>query len=90
MQKHLSAVKKNQVSLRNNLHNKAYKSLIRTSVKKFVLSLNNDINKSVSYLSIVYSKLDKAVKRKIIHKNKAARKKSLLNKMLKQKLKSIQ
>lgn len=87
MSKNLSAVKRDQVSLRNNIRNRNYKSAIKTLSKKMTLPYNSldviDYNQMSLLLSQVYSKIDKAVKRGIISKNSAARKKSLLASKLK-------
>lgn len=83
MAKNLSAVKRDQISLRNNIRNKNYKSTIKTLIKKIILqinSLNNIEDKKISLaISEVYSKIDKAVKRGIISKNSGARKKSMIS-----------
>nr|QCI05718.1 ribosomal protein S20 [Cryptopleura ramosa] len=82
MQKNLSVLKKNRITLRNRYLNKKYKSGIKISVKKLLISIKNAEN-IVENLSIVYKKIDKAVKKGVIHKNTAARKKSRLVKMIK-------
>ena len=41
MSKNLSAIKRVQVSLRNNLRNRNYKSSIKTIMKKTLLQINN-------------------------------------------------
>lgn len=83
MNKNLSAVKREQVSLRNNIRNRHYKSTIKTLIKKTLLEINNvdsiDYQKVCSLVSKTYSKIDKAVKKGIIAKNNAARKKSILS-----------
>nr|QCI04109.1 ribosomal protein S20 [Antithamnionella ternifolia] len=90
MSKNLSAIKKNKIASRNRLRNKIYKSSIKTWTKKYLLSLDvineSNIDSSMNNLSIVYQKIDKAVKRGILHKNKGARKKSALVKAMKAKL----
>ena len=81
-----SAVKRINVTKRNNLRNKQYKSNIKTFTKKYLVALNtyksepNDLNLEVAIknLNIVYSKLDKATKANVLNKNTAARKKSAL------------
>nr|QCI05323.1 ribosomal protein S20 [Compsothamnion thuyoides] len=84
MRKNLSAIKKNQLSLRNRSRNKIYKSAIKNSIKKFILNINQSNVENIMHdLSIVYKKIDKAVKKGVIHKNMAARKKSRLCKILK-------
>nr|QCI08233.1 ribosomal protein S20 [Pterothamnion crispum] len=90
MSKNLSAIKKNNIALRNRLRNKIYKSSVKTWTKKYLLSLDikedNDIKDASKYLSIVYQKIDKAVKRGVLHKNNGARKKSALAKAMNTKL----
>lgn len=82
MRKNLSAVKKNQVAVRNRLRNKIYKSSIKTWTKKYINNLNLiDSEDLLNSLGVVYQKIDKAVKRGVLHKNKAARKKSKLAKI---------
>ena len=87
-----SAIKRIQIGERNRLRNKAYKSAVRTLVKKF----NNAVKSYASeptpekmaevqqMMSAAYSKIDKAVKRKVLHRNNGARKKARLAKALKQ------
>nr|YP_009391856.1 ribosomal protein S20 [Acrosorium ciliolatum]ARW60000.1 ribosomal protein S20 [Acrosorium ciliolatum] len=87
MQKNLSALKKTKITLRNRCLNRKYKSSIKTSIKKFLFSIKKSEN-SLENLSMVYKKIDKAVKRGVIHKNMAARKKSRLVKMIKFELNS--
>ena len=82
MRKNLSAVKKNQVAVRNRLRNKIYKSSIKTLTKKYINNVNMiDSGNVLHSLGDIYKKIDKAVKRGVLHKNKAARKKSKLAKM---------
>ncbi|NEO96840.1 MAG: 30S ribosomal protein S20 [Moorea sp. SIO3G5] len=88
MSKNVSAIKKKKIANRNRLRNKIYKSSIKTWTKKFLLSLDtineSNINDSINNLSIIYQKIDKAVKRGVLHKNKGARKKSILAKTMKE------
>ena len=87
MPKNLSAIKKTQISLRNRKRNRIYKSNIKTLVKKYLLSINNlndsNCNDALLNLALVYSTIDKAVKRGVLHKNNGARKKSLLAHVMK-------
>ena len=79
-----SAVKRIDITKRNTLKNKQYKSMVKTFSKKYLKSLaeyknnpNEDNFKIVlENLNILYSKLDKATKAKVLHRNTAARKKS--------------
>lgn len=87
MNKNLSAIKRVQTAERNRLHNKYYKSTIKTLIKKTLDNLNNidsiDAQQANSLVSQAYSKIDKAVKTGVLPKNSAARKKSKLSKKLK-------
>nr|YP_010986187.1 ribosomal protein S20 [Polyopes affinis]WOL37105.1 ribosomal protein S20 [Polyopes affinis] len=85
MPKNLSVLKKTRVSLRNRATNKMYRSAIKTLTKKYILSLeqSQDISIYTSNLSAVYQKIDKAVKKGILHKNTASRKKALLASLIK-------
>lgn len=86
MTKNLSAAKRVQIASRNNQSNKKYKSVIKTMAKKILAEIkttsnrasDSDKSKLKLLVSQAYSKLDKAVKKGVIHKNSAARKKSRL------------
>lgn len=85
-----SAIKRIRTAERNRLRNKAYKSAVRTLMKKYLNAVDrytaepNPENLSVAQqaMSAAYSKIDKAVKRKVLHKNNGARKKARLAKHL--------
>jgi small subunit ribosomal protein S20 len=88
MAKNLSVMKRIAVAERNRCRNKVYKSTIKTLTRKYLLSINGsttteDYQKLQSSLSIIYSKIDKAVKRGVFHQNNGARKKAFLAKALK-------
>ncbi len=89
-----SAKKRIKVNKRNNIQNKAYKSLIKY-YEKLHLNLLKDYKNSDEFvagaaipenvrqkfltsLALVVSRIDKAVKKKVIHKNTATRKKNNL------------
>lgn len=85
-----SALKRIEFAERNRLQNKSYKSAIKTLMKKTFQSVEayasdpnpeklDTINTS---MAAAFSKIDKAVKCKVIHKNNAARKKARLAKAL--------
>ena len=82
-----SAEKRIEVNKRNQLRNKAYKSTIRTIYKKCLIAINStdedNMDSVNSLISLSYSKLDKAVQKKMMHKNAAASKKATLAKALK-------
>jgi len=95
MSKNLSAVKKVQIASRNRLRNKKYKFFIKKSIKKYLLDIKNTNidtinfnNNNLNNLSIVYQKIDKAIKRKVLHKNQGARKKARLAQIMKSQLRS--
>lgn len=88
-----SAIKRVQVAERNRLRNKAYKSSVKTLMKKYFAAVDTyAANPSDALLQDVqakmadaYSKIDKAVKRGVLHPNNGARKKSRLAQELKRK-----
>lgn len=76
-----SAKKRILIAEKNRVRNVAFKTSIKTAVKK-VLELANGENKDAlnASLSKAYQLCDKAVSKGILHKNTAARKKSRLTK----------
>ena len=87
-----SALKRIQIAERNRLRNKSYKSEIKTLTKKFFSAVqthqsdpSTETMEGVQVsMSAAYSKIDKAVKRKVLHRNNGARKKARLAKALKE------
>ncbi|MBF2016590.1 MAG: 30S ribosomal protein S20 [Rivularia sp. T60_A2020_040] len=85
-----SALKRVLVAERNRLRNKTYKSALRTLMKKYFTALDTYVAEPTPELkqevllkmSAAYSKIDKAVKRGVLHENNGARKKSRLAKRL--------
>lgn len=85
-----SAIKRIQVAERNRLRNKAYKSAVKTLMKKSFQAIEDYGTKPspegmelVEHsMSAAYSKIDKAVKRKVLHRNNGARKKARLARAL--------
>lgn len=81
-----SAIKRIKTTKRNTLENKRYSTMVKTSIKNFHKSIeaykqnpNPTTLLTVSnFLSLAYSKIDKAAKKKVLHKGTAARKKSRL------------
>lgn len=88
-----SALKRIRVSERNRLRNKAYKSAVKTLTKRYheaVAAAEADPSEENSKLvqerlSAAYSKIDKAVKRGVLHRNAGARRKSRLANAIKTK-----
>jgi small subunit ribosomal protein S20 len=86
-----SAEKRIKINERNRLQNRFYKSSVRTLIKRFFKNLElykvtqtveNKENVTKS-LSSIYSLIDKGTKKKVFHKNAAARKKAKLAAYLK-------
>ncbi|MGB3653188.1 MAG: 30S ribosomal protein S20 [Rivularia sp. (in: cyanobacteria)] len=85
-----SALKRVLVAERNRLRNKSYKSALRTLMKKYFTTLDRytaepseELKKEVlDNMSAAYQKIDKAVKRGVLHRNNGARQKSRLAKKL--------
>ena len=74
-----SAIKRVLVAKRNEERNVAFKSSIKTAVKKALALANGEDKEALNKaLSKVYQSCDKAVSKGILHKNTAARKKSRL------------
>ena len=89
-----SSKKRIKINRRNNIQNNAYKSLIKYYEKihlnlikeyknsnEYIVgqSIPEDIKKKLlASLALVVSGIDKAVKKKIVHKNTATRKKNNL------------
>ncbi|MCL2838838.1 MAG: 30S ribosomal protein S20 [Oscillospiraceae bacterium] len=73
-----SAKKRVRVIKTKSLQNQMFKSQLKTTIKKFDVSLNEGKDAAdVAYKNVV-KKIDQAVSRGILHKNTAARKKSKL------------
>ncbi len=86
-----SAKKRIQIAERNRLQNKNYKSTVRTLMKRFFVACGTfnkesgdeakaDLHKT---FNAAFSKLDKAVKKGVMHRNTAANQKSRLSFALK-------
>lgn len=78
-----SAKKELRKSLKRRERNLKRKEAIKKAVKEFKkLIEENKIQEAEKQLSLVFKALDKAAKRNVIHKNKAARLKSRYSKLL--------
>jgi small subunit ribosomal protein S20 len=86
-----SAIKRVKIAERNRLRNKSYKSAVKTLMKNYFNAVNSyaanpipeEMEKVQQLMSVAYSKIDKAVKRRILHPNNGARKKARLARALK-------
>lgn len=87
-----SAIKRVQIAERNRLENKSYKSAVKTLTKRYLEAVNQyatapgaeTLQEANQRMAAAYSKIDKAVKRGVLHANTGARKKSHLARILKQ------
>ena len=86
-----SAIKRVQIAERNRLRNKAYKSAVKTLMKKYFAAVQSyaanptpEAQEEVqSRMNDAQSKIDKAVKQGVLHANNGARKKARLARALK-------
>ncbi|NJL85137.1 MAG: 30S ribosomal protein S20 [Leptolyngbyaceae cyanobacterium SM1_1_3] len=87
-----SAIKRIKTAERNRLHNKSYKSAVKTLTKRYLAAVDayaaepssENMQEVQERMAAAYSKIDKAVKRGVIHANLGARRKSRLAHALKQ------
>lgn len=86
-----SAIKRVEIAERNRLRNKSYKSAVKTLTKRYLSAVSaykaNPTSEALQEvqqrMSAAYSKIDKAVKRGVLHRNSGSRRKSRLAKVLK-------
>ncbi len=77
------SLKKRRVDKKRRLYNLRVKKKLMNAIKKFKKLLQaKNIPEAKQQLSKVFSQLDKAAKKKVLHKNLTKRKKSRLNRML--------
>ena len=78
-----SAKKRNKIAQKKTVNNRARKSEIKTYIRKFNESVeNNNIDEARELLKIIDKKLKKAALKNVVHKNAASRKVSVLTKKL--------
>ncbi len=73
-----SAKKRVLVSAANNERNKAYRSALRTAIKKADAAIDAKAADANEVVKVAVKKIDQAAVKGILHKNNAARKKSQL------------
>lgn len=71
-----SAIKRVQLSRLQNTRNIAARSALKTSIRRFEEAISNNAENAGEVLQKASRALDKAAAKGLIHKNKAARKKS--------------
>ena len=78
-----SALKRLRADEKRRARNLSVKKKLKDVIKKFLKAIkNSDLQAAEEQLKAVYKELDKSAAKKVIHKNKAARKKSRLKKKL--------
>jgi small subunit ribosomal protein S20 len=86
-----SAIKRVKIAERNRLRNKSYKSAVKTLMKRYLAAVSEhaanptpESSQSVQdRMAAAFSKIDKAVKRGVLHPNTGARRKARLARVLK-------
>ncbi|MEB3313924.1 MAG: 30S ribosomal protein S20 [Cyanobacteriota bacterium] len=86
-----SALKRIEVAERNRLRNRSYKSAVKTLSKRYLATIEAyqtdpspaNLEALSTSMAAAYSKIDKAVKKGVLHPNTGARKKSRLARVLK-------
>ena len=72
-------VKRNLTNEKRRLQNASFKSSLKTAMKNVLVAVDKkDAEAAKEALVLAYKKLDKAVAKGFLHKNNAARHKSLL------------
>jgi small subunit ribosomal protein S20 len=80
-----TAKKRLRQNEKRRLHNRAVKKAIKTHLKRFAAAASGPIEELRKEFTTAVKKLDKAAAKRIVHPNLAARKKSQLAKVLRQK-----
>lgn len=81
--KNLSVIKRQKQNEKRNLKNRSIKSEIKTHIKKVnTLVEAGDMEKAKKAMVALTSKLDKAAKKGVLHKNTASNKKSKITKKI--------
>ena len=77
-----------KILARNSSNNRIYRSSTKTAIKNCIRIIKETTNHEDIYpkLAYAFSKIDKSVKRNVIHKNTGARKKARIIKLFKTRL----
>ena len=78
-----NAIKALRQNRKKFLHNLDFKTDLKKAIKKFLVCVSNK-NKpeAQNTIKLVYKKLDKAIKKNLLHKNTVSRRKSRFAKLL--------
>ncbi len=77
-----SALKRAKITRIRTARNAAYKSMMKSAVRRFEASLNDNTDVAKESLQKAIRIIDKLASKGVIHKNNAARKKSKLTQKL--------
>ncbi|MGE5708522.1 MAG: 30S ribosomal protein S20 [Bacteroidota bacterium] len=77
-----SGIKRVEIAERNRARNVAVKSAIKTRVKNVRIAIDKTPDQLPSLLSVAYSTIDRAVRKGVLHRNTAARRKARLARSL--------
>ena len=78
-----NAIKRLRVDRRRRARNLGIRADLKKNIKRFLASISSGkLDEAKDALKTVFSKLDKAAKKGIIHQNTASRKKSRLSRRL--------
>jgi len=76
-------MKRNITNEKRRQQNAAFKSSVKTAIKKVIVAVNNkNLEEAKAAYSVACSKLDKAQAKGIYHKNFVSRKKSRLSQLI--------
>ena len=75
-----SQIKRNRQTLKRQARNKSVRSELRTRTKRAVTAIESGAEDSEEALRLAIKRIDKAAAKGVIHKNKAANRKSRLMK----------
>ena len=78
-----SGIKRARQAKKRQARNLGAKKVVRQAFKMAERAIKSSSSEALDLLNKAYSAIDKAVQRGIVHRNKAARKKSRLSKKLK-------
>lgn len=77
-----SAIKRVSTNEQKHAQNSAFKSAMRTAIKKFEVAVGNNDENSKELFQSAVKQLDKAATKGLIHRNNANRQKARLSKKL--------
>lgn len=77
-----TAIKRVRINETKKAQNIAFKSALRTAVKKFEVAAETNADNAKELLNDAVKQLDKAVSKGVMHKNAANRKKARLTKKI--------